>query len=34
VPHIQPWICILVLIVAVSVLLTVGIRGFYRRAID
>ncbi len=34
VPHIQPWICIVVLIFAVSVLLTVGIRGFYRRAID
>jgi ABC-2 type transport system permease protein len=34
VPHIPPWICILVLIVAVSVLLTVGLRGFYRRAID
>jgi ABC-2 type transport system permease protein len=34
VPHIQPWICIVVLIFAVSVLLTVGIKGFYRRAID
>ena len=34
VPHIQPWICIVVLIFAVSVLLTIGIRGFYRRAID
>ena len=34
VPHIAPWICIVVLIFAVSVLLTVGIRGFYRRAID
>jgi ABC-2 type transport system permease protein len=34
VPHIQPWICIVVLIGAISVLLTLGIRGFYRRAID
>ena len=34
VPHIQPWICIVVLIFAVSVLLSVGVRGFYRRAID
>lgn len=34
VPHIPPWVCIVVLIPAVSVLLTVGLRGFYRRAID
>jgi ABC-2 type transport system permease protein len=34
VPHIQPWICIVVLIVSVGVLLTVGLRGFYGRAID
>ena len=34
VPHIRPWICIVVLIFAVSVLLSVGVRGFYRRAID
>ena len=34
VPHIQPWICIVVLVVSVSVLITVGVRGFYRRAID
>jgi ABC-2 type transport system permease protein len=34
VPHIQPWICLVVLIVAVSVLLYVGLKGFYRRAID
>ncbi len=34
VPHISPWVCIVVLIPAVSVLLTVGLRGFYRRAID
>jgi ABC-2 type transport system permease protein len=34
VPHISPWICLVVLAFAVSVLLTVGLRGFYRRAID
>jgi ABC-2 type transport system permease protein len=34
VPHIRPWVCVLVLLVAVGVLLTVGVRGFYRRAID
>ena len=34
VPHIRPWICIVVLIFAVGVLLAVGLRGFYRRAID
>jgi ABC-2 type transport system permease protein len=34
VPHMPPWVCIVVLVVSVSVLLTVGIRGFYRRAID
>ena len=34
VPHIRPWVCLVVLIFAVSVLLTVGLRGFYRRAID
>jgi ABC-2 type transport system permease protein len=34
VPHIQPWICLLVLVFAVSVLMAVGVRGFYRRAID
>jgi ABC-2 type transport system permease protein len=34
VPHIRPWVCIVVLIFAVTVLLTVGLRGFYRRAID
>jgi ABC-2 type transport system permease protein len=34
VPHIAPWICIVVLVAAVGVLLTVGVRGFYRRAID
>lgn len=34
VPHIRPWICLVVLVFAVSVLLLVGLRGFYRRAID
>ena len=34
VPHISPWICLVVLIFAVTVLLAVGLRGFYRRAID
>jgi ABC-2 type transport system permease protein len=34
VQHIRPWICIVVLIFAVSALLFVGLKGFYRRAID
>jgi ABC-2 type transport system permease protein len=34
VPHIQPWICLLVLVVAICVLISVGVKGFYRRAID
>jgi len=34
VPHIPPWICLLVLVFAVSVLISVGVKGFYRRAID
>jgi ABC-2 type transport system permease protein len=34
VPHIQPWICLVVLFFAVSVLLYVGLQGFYRRAIN
>ena len=34
VPHIQPWICIVVLVFSVAALLSVGSRGFYRRAID
>ena len=33
-PHIQPWICLLVLVVAICVLISVGVKGFYRRAID
>jgi ABC-2 type transport system permease protein len=34
VPHIEPWICLLVLVAAVAGLLAVGMKGFYRRAID
>jgi ABC-2 type transport system permease protein len=34
VPHIRPWICLVVLAAAISGLMTVGVRGFYRRAID
>lgn len=34
VPHIQPWICMLVLVFAITVLIAVGVKGFYRRAID
>jgi ABC-2 type transport system permease protein len=34
VPHIAPWICIVVLVFSVSILMTVGLRSFYRRAID
>src|SRR5207237_7740405 len=34
VPHIRPWICILVLAGSLVLLFAVGVRGFYRRAID
>ncbi len=34
VPHIQPWVCIVVLCGALAVLMAIGTRGFYRRAID
>jgi ABC-2 type transport system permease protein len=34
VPHIRPWICVVVLIGSLAVLMAVGLRGFYRRAID
>lgn len=34
VPHIHPWICLLALLAAVGLLITIGLRGFYRRAID
>jgi ABC-2 type transport system permease protein len=34
VPHIAPWVCILVLVCSLTVLMAIGVRGFYRRAID
>jgi ABC-2 type transport system permease protein len=34
VPHIHAWICVLVLSGALAVLMAIGTRGFYRRAID
>jgi ABC-2 type transport system permease protein len=34
VPHIRPWICLAVLVFSVTFLIAVGLRGFYRRAID
>jgi ABC-2 type transport system permease protein len=34
VPHIEPWICLVVLVVSIAILMTVGVRGFYRRAFD
>ena len=34
VPHIAPWICLVVLVGANAVLIAIGTRGFYRRAID
>lgn len=34
VPHIQPWICIVVLAGALIVLMSIGVRGFYRRAVE
>jgi ABC-2 type transport system permease protein len=34
VPHMAPWISLTVLPAALGVLLAIGIRGFYRRAID
>lgn len=34
VPHIRPWICLVVLVCSVAALMTIGLRGFYRRAID
>lgn len=34
VPHIVPWVCIVVLVGALGALMTIGVRGFYRRAID
>ncbi len=34
VPHIRPVICVPLLVGAIAVLLAVGVRGFYRRALD
>ena len=34
VPHIRPWICLLALAVSITALTTIGVRGFYRRAVD
>lgn len=34
VPHIEPWICVTVLCFALAVLMAIGVRGFYRRALD
>ncbi len=34
VPHVRPWICLVVLVFSVTALTAVGLRGFYRRAID
>jgi ABC-2 type transport system permease protein len=34
VPHIAVWVCIVVLLGSISALAVVGVRGFYRRAID
>ena len=34
VPHIRPWVCILVGFSSVAVLMWFGLRGFFRRAIS
>jgi ABC-2 type transport system permease protein len=34
VPHMRPWISVTVLVLAIAALAAVGMRGFYRRAID
>ena len=34
IPHIRPWVSVPILVAAIAVLLVIGIRGFYRRAID
>jgi ABC-2 type transport system permease protein len=34
VPHIEPWVCLVVLVGSLCVLMALGVRGFYRRAID
>lgn len=33
-PHIESWICIVVLVSSIAILLAIGVKGFYRRAID
>jgi ABC-2 type transport system permease protein len=34
IPHIRPWICLVVLAGSLAVLIWIGVRGFYRRALD
>jgi ABC-2 type transport system permease protein len=34
VPHIRPWVSLLVLACSIAALAVVGVRGFYRRAVD
>ncbi|GAC1326405.1 MAG: hypothetical protein NVSMB13_11250 [Mycobacteriales bacterium] len=34
VPHIRPWVCLLALVLAITALMWLGIRAFYRRAIN
>jgi ABC-2 type transport system permease protein len=34
IPHIQPWVSVLVLVVTIVVSMAIGIRLFLRRAID
>src|SRR5207248_7277252 len=33
-PHIRPWSCLLVLVGAIAILMTIRLRGLYRRALD
>ncbi len=34
VPHIAPWVCLLVLAGSIGALMAIGVRGFYRRAVN
>ena len=34
VPHMQAWVCVLVIVCSLAALGVIGVRGFYRRAID
>jgi ABC-2 type transport system permease protein len=34
VPHMQAWVCVVVILGSLGVLSAIGVRGFYRRAID